>query len=153
MGNVIAFPIAGWISASSIGWPHVFYLYGAVGVVWSAIWFFVGSNSPAQHNSISPEERKYIESGIEGDEDKEVSNVKVISIFLFNKVFVFSESSNSLEIDFLFSSILGHTYYTLWTELWFLDIAYRNSFLHEANFGFRNRLGKFPKENHLLIAN
>lgn len=73
LGNVIAFPIAGWISASSIGWPVVFYLYGAVGVVWSVIWLLVGSDSPAEHKTISTEERKYIESGIEGDEDKEVS--------------------------------------------------------------------------------
>lgn len=73
LGNVIAFLVAGWISASSIGWPYVFYLYGGIGVIWSIIWIFVGSNSPAEHKSISPEERKYIESGIEGDEDKEVS--------------------------------------------------------------------------------
>lgn len=81
LGNVIAFPVAGWISASKIGWPLVFYLYGGIGVVWSIIWFIVGSDSPAKHNTISAAEREYIESGIEGDEDKEV-NIVVIILYL-----------------------------------------------------------------------
>lgn len=77
MGNVIAFPIAGWISASTIGWPVVFYLYGGIGVAWSLIWLLVGSDSPAKHKTISKDERKYIESGIEGDGDKEVITIAI----------------------------------------------------------------------------
>lgn len=72
MGNVIGFLLSGWLSDSNFGWPVVFYLYGVVGVTWAFIWYLVGSDSPAKHKSISSDERKYIEAGIEGDADKEV---------------------------------------------------------------------------------
>lgn len=61
-GTVISMPVTGWISASSIGWPSVFYLYGALGLVWSVIWIFMGCDDPAKHKSIDPAEKKFIES-------------------------------------------------------------------------------------------
>ncbi|XP_070195600.1 uncharacterized transporter slc-17.2-like [Littorina saxatilis] len=42
------------------GWPSVFYVFGGVGIVWSAVWFFLMSDSPETHPRISPSERDYI---------------------------------------------------------------------------------------------
>lgn len=61
-------PITGWISASSAGWPCVFYVYGAMGLAWVVVYFLLGANSPASHKSISAEEKYYIEKSL-GHED------------------------------------------------------------------------------------
>lgn len=111
MGNVIAFPVAGWISASTIGWPYVFYLYGAVGVIWSAIWMFVGSDCPAKHKFISPEERKYIESGIECNEGQEVGIGGKIALSLFNLSIFFRKCQllgNRFSVPFPFGRYSSH---------------------------------------------
>lgn len=71
MGNVIAMPITGAISASSAGWPVTFYLYGGLGIAWTVVWIFFGSDSPSKHKRISSEERRYVEDGI-STEEKEV---------------------------------------------------------------------------------
>ncbi|KAI4456292.1 solute carrier family 17 [Holotrichia oblita] len=62
LGTVIALPVTGWISASSIGWPSAFYLYGILGVLWIIGWILWGSNDASQHKTISESERKYIEA-------------------------------------------------------------------------------------------
>ena len=41
------------------GWPSVFYVFGMVGCVWSAAWFFLCYDSPAVHPRISSTEREY----------------------------------------------------------------------------------------------
>jgi len=46
------------------GWPSVFYVFGAVGCVWSAAWFLLCYDSPATHPLITAAERKYWETAI-----------------------------------------------------------------------------------------
>ncbi|KAJ8980965.1 hypothetical protein NQ317_013419 [Molorchus minor] len=70
LGNVIAMPLTGAIAASTVGWPVIFYLYGFVGMVWSILWLFTGSDSPSKCKGISAEEKKYIEDGLVS-EDRE----------------------------------------------------------------------------------
>lgn len=60
LGSVLSLPVTGWISASSGGWPSAFYLYALLGVIWVGLWYWLGSNDPAQHQTISEKERKYI---------------------------------------------------------------------------------------------
>lgn len=54
--------VSGVLSASDLGWPSVFYFPGAIGCMWAVLWFFFGSNSPAEYRNISPEERQFIEN-------------------------------------------------------------------------------------------
>ncbi|KAJ8980964.1 hypothetical protein NQ317_013418 [Molorchus minor] len=63
IGNMLAMPITGAISASKAGWPTVFYLFGSIGIAWALAWIILGSNGPSSHRSISKEERDYIEAG------------------------------------------------------------------------------------------
>lgn len=63
-GTVIAMPVSAALAASSAGWPSIFYIFGACGIVWSVVWLFVGANSPATHPRISEDEKKYIESSL-----------------------------------------------------------------------------------------
>ncbi|KAK5641692.1 hypothetical protein RI129_010239 [Pyrocoelia pectoralis] len=60
-GTVISMPFTGWISETSLGWPYAFYIYGAVGLLWSLVWIVLGRNSPADHKDIHPQEKDYIE--------------------------------------------------------------------------------------------
>jgi len=39
-------------------------IVGAIGVIWSILWFFLVYNSPATHPRISAEERQYIEKAL-----------------------------------------------------------------------------------------
>lgn len=67
-GTVIMLAVSGVLAASSMGWPSIFYISGAAGVLWAILWFVFGSNSPVESRSISPEERNFIESSL-GNQD------------------------------------------------------------------------------------
>ncbi|KAK2578284.1 hypothetical protein KPH14_007649 [Odynerus spinipes] len=64
-GTVVALPICGVLAASKIGWPSIFYIFGATAVLWAIGFFFFGSDTPSTHPSISEEERKYIENSLQ----------------------------------------------------------------------------------------
>ncbi|KAJ8923270.1 hypothetical protein NQ315_001827 [Exocentrus adspersus] len=80
LGNVIAMPIAGMLSASSIGWPSVFYLYGGLGLVWCVFWYFLAADCPAKHSRMTEEERRYVEDGA-STEEKDTVPTPWMSIF------------------------------------------------------------------------
>lgn len=61
MGTVITMPISG-VLCEYVNWESVFYVFGALGVLWSILWFFLIFDSPARHPRISPQERNYIET-------------------------------------------------------------------------------------------
>uniref|UniRef100_A0A8C7YYV3 Solute carrier family 17 member 6b n=1 Tax=Oryzias sinensis TaxID=183150 RepID=A0A8C7YYV3_9TELE len=62
-GAVIAMPLAGILVQYS-GWSSVFYVYGCVGIFWYIFWILVSYESPADHPTITDEERCYIEESI-----------------------------------------------------------------------------------------
>lgn len=63
-GTVIMLAISGVLASSSMGWPGIFYISGAAGLLWSVLWYIFGGNSPSEHGSISAEEREFIESSL-----------------------------------------------------------------------------------------
>lgn len=64
--------ITGFICESWAGWPASFYVFGGLGYVWMAFWFFLGFNTPSQHPKISQEERQYIEKSLDVKKDAKV---------------------------------------------------------------------------------
>ncbi|KAL6437430.1 hypothetical protein ACFW04_005133 [Cataglyphis niger] len=70
-GTVITMPISGFLAASSIGWPSIFYLFGALTILWSTVFLYYGADSPAEHRSISQKEREYIEESLRTTETKD----------------------------------------------------------------------------------
>lgn len=74
MGNVVAMPIAGAISASSVGWPVTFYFYGGMGLFWCVLWLIFGASSPSTSRWISEEEKKWIQYELGENESREVFN-------------------------------------------------------------------------------
>ncbi|XP_003967333.1 vesicular glutamate transporter 3 isoform X1 [Takifugu rubripes] len=62
-GAVIAMPLAG-VLVQYIGWSSVFYVYGVFGIIWYVSWLLLAYGSPAEHPTITEEERTYIETAI-----------------------------------------------------------------------------------------
>ncbi|XP_012272718.1 putative inorganic phosphate cotransporter isoform X2 [Orussus abietinus] len=80
-GMVIAMPISGLLAASALGWPSIFYIFGALGMCWGLAFFYYGADSPAVHSSISQEEKLYIEASLgTSSSEKENGNQEKLKI-------------------------------------------------------------------------
>uniref|UniRef100_A0A8C0IF87 Solute carrier family 17 member 4 n=1 Tax=Bubo bubo TaxID=30461 RepID=A0A8C0IF87_BUBBB len=62
-GTFFALLVAG-IICQSLGWPFVFYIFGAVGCAWCLCWFLLVYEDPAHHPWISAGEQEYIMSSL-----------------------------------------------------------------------------------------
>lgn len=72
VGLVISLPVSG-ILARDWGWESVFYVFGAIGCVWTALWLMFVRKSPGTDRFISYGERNYIESVLDKEsKDKEI---------------------------------------------------------------------------------
>ena len=68
LGTLAIFTLAGLV-ADSLGWEAVFYITGALNMLWVLVWFLLVADTPGQHRLISPEERDFIQSSIgQGEE-------------------------------------------------------------------------------------
>ncbi|CAL7933695.1 unnamed protein product [Xylocopa violacea] len=64
IGNVICLLSSGLLSASSLGWPSCFYIWGGITIASSVLFFFVGKESPSEHPNIPQDEKEYIETSL-----------------------------------------------------------------------------------------
>lgn len=53
-------PTAGVLASSIGGWPSIFYVSGALTLLWVLIWCLFGANSPEEHRTISEMEKEFI---------------------------------------------------------------------------------------------
>lgn len=61
LGTVFGTSVSGIILQDSpIGWAAVFYVFGAVGVLWFVMWIILCYNNPDEHPFISERELKYL---------------------------------------------------------------------------------------------
>ncbi|CAB3383463.1 Hypothetical predicted protein [Cloeon dipterum] len=74
-GTVISLPLSGILSASSWGWPSVFYVFGTMGTIWSIFFLIFVREDPEHDKRISVYERSMILRTL-GD----VSKAKDVSI-------------------------------------------------------------------------
>ena len=59
IGAAFALPLVA-IIIGSVGWRMSFVIFGAIGVLFSILWYFLFRNSPEESGAISEEEKKYI---------------------------------------------------------------------------------------------
>ncbi|KAJ8946308.1 hypothetical protein NQ318_004197 [Aromia moschata] len=71
ISSIVTMTTTGYICGSWYGWPMTFYLFGALGVAWIIPWIIFGSNSPAEHKTITVEERTYIQTSLDFAKDQE----------------------------------------------------------------------------------
>ncbi|ROT72384.1 Sialin [Penaeus vannamei] len=75
LGIIVTMPMCGLI-IDSLGWPYIFYVSGALSLLWLGVWMRFMYETPADHPRISKEERDYILEGIkEGTAGKKPSRV------------------------------------------------------------------------------
>lgn len=82
-GTIISYLISG-VLIDAAGWRSPFYFFGGLSVIWSAIFFLIGSDSPATSFkkpfcNISETERKYIEGNLGISEEETTDGHKVSS--------------------------------------------------------------------------
>ncbi|XP_049831301.1 sialin-like [Schistocerca gregaria] len=65
LGTVVAMTVSGVITAQ-LGWPAVFYIFGFVGLAWTALWVLVVRRAPKEDHHIDPREQQYIEESLGG---------------------------------------------------------------------------------------
>lgn len=82
VGNVISMALTG-IILRHLCWRSVFYIYGALGLVWYLLWFIFVSDSPANHPFISEKEKKYLaDAVVDVTDERYVSNFSRIKYLL-----------------------------------------------------------------------
>lgn len=71
-------PISGLLCASNLwgGWPSVFYIFGAIGILWAIVWLLLTHDRPENHPRISAKEKEYIQSSIGSGEDAQTRKYK-----------------------------------------------------------------------------
>ncbi|KAI8346959.1 major facilitator superfamily domain-containing protein [Mortierella sp. GBAus27b] len=60
MGTIISLPISSALVVSPWGWRGIFWLFGTLGLVWSATWQFLGASEPASCSWITESELQWI---------------------------------------------------------------------------------------------
>ncbi|EEB20071.1 sialin, putative [Pediculus humanus corporis] len=73
IGTVISMPLSGLI-ANVWGWEAIFYIFGAVGLAWCALWLAFVKEAPRYDPYITKEELNYIESSIGSSPDARVKH-------------------------------------------------------------------------------
>jgi D-galactonate transporter len=73
LGAAIAPPIVVLIM-TVLGWRSVFYICGAVGILWSVLWYFAYRNLPEEHALVNEAELKYIR-GVDEKGNAKLANV------------------------------------------------------------------------------
>ncbi|XP_015371893.1 PREDICTED: putative inorganic phosphate cotransporter [Diuraphis noxia] len=83
LGTMITLAVSGVLCSSSMGWPSVYYLSGAFGLAWTAVWLLLGAESLSTHRFISQAEKEYIQRSLSNtiSHDKRLSDTPWKSIF------------------------------------------------------------------------
>lgn len=97
MGTAVAFPLCSWL-ADAYGWEWVFYVFGALGLVWCVAWQLLTASTPAEHSCISHAEKAYIEAHRPTTTKAGKQSVKV-PYFQLMKAFVTTPASLALFIN------------------------------------------------------
>ncbi|XP_014479208.1 PREDICTED: sialin [Dinoponera quadriceps] len=82
-GTVVSLPVSGWLCSLELwgGWPLAFYLFGGLGILWYVFWLIFIYDTPAQHATIDPSEKAYIEACVEKKDEDDDPGVPWLSVF------------------------------------------------------------------------
>lgn len=74
-GTIISMPLSGLLAEYGFdgGWPSIFYVFGAVGVVWSLAFLYFVHEDPSSTPNIDEQEKKYIMNSLWGTANATVS--------------------------------------------------------------------------------
>lgn len=80
-GTIISMPLSGLLAEYGFdgGWPSIFYVFGAVGVVWSLAFLYLVHEDPESTPNIDEQEKKYIMNSLWGTATATVSICNILS--------------------------------------------------------------------------
>lgn len=83
VGTILTMPLTGLLTKYGFdgGWASVFYVFGAVGLLWFFVWCLAIHPTPTQHPTISRSEREYIEKSIAEVKQEKATGVPWLKIF------------------------------------------------------------------------
>ncbi|XP_055836483.1 putative inorganic phosphate cotransporter [Episyrphus balteatus] len=107
LGSATILLTSGFIIDSSWGWPGVFYISGALCLIWAVAFQLFGADSPEVCKNISKEEKEYIQALTGGQANTQAMTIPWMSMF------------TSLPFFALIAAHCGFTFgfYTLLTEI------------------------------------
>lgn len=107
IGNIAGTYVSGLIMKESGDWKSVFYLFGAVGILWFILWAILCYNDPESHPYISDQEKKYLEEALGRHTTSQPSAIPWKGIFM------------SVPLWALVCAQIGHDYgyFTMVTDL------------------------------------
>lgn len=88
LGTMVTLAVSGVLSGSDMGWPIVYYLSGACGLTWTAVWLLLGADSLSKHRFIGQAEKDYIEASLANTIGHDL---RVILRLIYNFFFVLSQ--------------------------------------------------------------
>ena len=73
-GTIISMPLSGLLAEYGFdgGWPSIFYVFGAVGTIWSIAFLIWVYEDPSSHPKIDEREKKYINHSLWGTNEIKV---------------------------------------------------------------------------------
>uniref|UniRef100_W8BE84 Putative inorganic phosphate cotransporter n=1 Tax=Ceratitis capitata TaxID=7213 RepID=W8BE84_CERCA len=77
LGTVSILASSGVLASSSLGWPSLFYIPGALGLFWCVAWIIWGANSPAECRHVSAAERALIEDSLNKSAKQEENRTRL----------------------------------------------------------------------------
>lgn len=85
IGAVVSLAMSGVLASSSGGWQSVFYVPGVLGLLWTALWWWLGADSPLTHPTIDPREREYILTSLQSSNQTEVHSRLSFCVVFFRQ--------------------------------------------------------------------
>lgn len=108
VGTVVGTALSGvLLQYSTIGWPIVFYVFGALGIIWFVFWTVLCYSTPATHPFITEKEKKYLHETMAEHTNKQTQSTPWRQII------------TSLPLWALVAGKIGHDwgFYTMVTDL------------------------------------
>ncbi|ESO86939.1 hypothetical protein LOTGIDRAFT_128007 [Lottia gigantea] len=88
-GAVLGMPVSG-VLTQYLGWQSGFYFFGALGLLWTVIWWFFSFERPSTHPTISEAEKIYIETSIGENTSVILKDVKTPWLKFFTSMPVYA---------------------------------------------------------------
>ncbi|CAH0564297.1 unnamed protein product [Brassicogethes aeneus] len=106
IGTVVGNSVSGALIASTNDWASVFYLFGAISIIWVVLWFLLCYSDPESHPFITEEEKKYLSE-------------EIVNISSDKKVIPWKSILTSTPIWALVLAQIGHDwgFFTMVTDL------------------------------------
>lgn len=152
-GTIISMPLSGLLAEHS--WPSIFYVFGALGVVWSLAFLWTVHEDPSSSPKISEPEKKYINTSLWGNGTTNKSPaIPWKSIFTSMPFYaiLFAHVSLTLTRTVPMDGFQNVNEFTDGTKLWLWVLDDWVADIHEANSEILNQRGERDLIRHSISA-